>query len=99
MQQDNRSDAAEHTLKILVIHGAEGEDPVDASILLEGQEMLTCGNLPAACLLLMGIIYALNLAYPPKLRYTFEAFQKLLLELDRVKLSPKLQNLKVKLLS
>ncbi|XP_029915206.1 uncharacterized protein LOC115364767 isoform X2 [Myripristis murdjan] len=97
---DNHSDAAEHTLKVLVVHGAEGEHPVDVSILLEGQDILpACGDTAKACMLLMGLIYALNLAYPTALRYTFEAFQKLFLELDAVKLSPKLQTLKVKLLS
>ncbi|XP_077416620.1 uncharacterized protein LOC144048478 isoform X2 [Vanacampus margaritifer] len=38
-QQENRSDAAEHTLKVLVVHGAEGDNPVDVSILLEGQDI------------------------------------------------------------
>ncbi len=34
MQEDTRSNAAEHILKILVVHGADREDPVDVSILL-----------------------------------------------------------------
>lgn len=95
--EDNRSDVTEHLLKILVIHGAEGEDPVDVSILLDGAEILPgCCNTPKACALLMGLIYALNLAYPLSLRYTFEVFQKLFLELDVIKLSPKVQALKSK---
>ncbi|KAG9275705.1 sterile alpha motif domain-containing protein 3-like isoform X2 [Astyanax mexicanus] len=98
--EDNRSDVTEHLLKILVIHGAEGEDPVDVSILLDGAEILPgCCNTAKACALLMGLIYALNLAYPLSLRYTFEVFQKLFLELDVIKLSPKVQALKSKLLS
>ena len=75
-------------LKILVIHEANGEDPVDVS----------CGSTAKACTLLMGLIYALNLAYPPALCYTF-VFQKLFLELDEIKLSLKVQALKLKLLS
>ncbi len=47
----------------------------------------------------MGLIFALNLAYPPTLSYTFEVFQKLLLDLDAVKMTPKVQSLKLKLLS
>uniref|UniRef100_A0A3Q3DWE5 Uncharacterized protein n=1 Tax=Hippocampus comes TaxID=109280 RepID=A0A3Q3DWE5_HIPCM len=40
-----KSNAAEHTLKILVVHGAEGEDPVDVSVLVEAQEILpACGD-------------------------------------------------------
>lgn len=100
MQQDNDdSDVTGHVIKILVMHGADGEEPVDASIILEGMEMLSgCRNYTNACLLLMGLVYALNIAYPKKLRYTFEVFQKLFLELDGIKLSPKVHALKVKLL-
>lgn len=98
MQEDNRSDTTQHTLKILVVHGADGKDPVDVSIILEGKEILPgCHNTAKACALLMGLIYALNLAYPRALRYTFEVFQKLFLELDVIKLSPKVQALKSKL--
>ncbi|KAE8278979.1 hypothetical protein D5F01_LYC22561 [Larimichthys crocea] len=99
-QQDNRSDVTVHIVKVLVIRGADGEDPVDASIILEGMEMLSgCRNTANACVLLMGLVYALNLAYPTTLCYTFEAFQKLFLDLDGIKLSPKVHTLKVKLLS
>ncbi|KAL7846617.1 hypothetical protein SRHO_G00215970 [Serrasalmus rhombeus] len=97
---NNRSDVTEHILKILVIHGADGEDPVDVSILIDGAEILPgCCNTAKACALLMRLIYALNLVYPPTLRYTFEVFQKLFLELDVIKLSPKAQALKLNLLS
>lgn len=99
MQEDSQSDVSNHTLKILVVHGAD-EDPVDVSILVEGHEILPgCKSTAKACSLLMGLIYALNLAYPPTLRYTFEVFQELLLELDGVKLSPKINNLKLTLFS
>lgn len=99
MQEESRSDVSNHILKILVVHGAD-EDPVDVSILVEGHEILPgCNSTAKACSLLMGLIYALNLAYPPTLRYTFEVFQKLLLELDGFKLSPKVNTLKLKLLS
>ncbi len=85
----------QHTLNILIVHGADGKDPVDVSIILEG---LGCHNTAKACALLMGLIYALNLAYPRALHYTFEVFQKLFLELDVIKLSPKVQALNSKLL-
>ncbi|CAL8242066.1 unnamed protein product [Merluccius merluccius] len=97
--EDSRSDVSNHILKILVVHGAD-EDPVDVSILVEGHEILPgCNSTAKACSLLMGLIYALNLAYPPTLRYTFEVFQKLLLELDGFKLSPKVNTLKLKLMT
>lgn len=89
-----------YVFKVRVIQGADGEDPVEVSIILEGVEILSgCRNTANASLLLMGLVYALNLAYPRTLRYTFEVFQKVFLELDGIKLSPKVHTLKVKLLS
>ncbi|KAL0149651.1 hypothetical protein M9458_055044, partial [Cirrhinus mrigala] len=84
---DNHGDTTLHTLKILVVHGADGKDPVDVSIIPEGKKILPgCHNTAKACALLMELIYALNLTYPRALRYTFEVFQKLFLELDGIKL-------------
>ena len=81
----------------MVVHGDSEEDP-DVSIILEGREMLRgCGNTARACILLLGLIYALNLAYPKPPRYTFKVFQKLFVELDGMKLTPKVQALKSKL--
>ncbi|XP_046692711.1 uncharacterized protein LOC124377327 [Silurus meridionalis] len=55
----------QHILKILVVYGAGVEDSVDVSVILEGREILPgCHNVAKACALLMGLIYALNLAYP-----------------------------------
>lgn len=100
VQTDSRSDAARHILKLMVVRGADEEDPADVSVLLEGHEMVPgCGSTAKACTLLMGLICALNLAHPPTLRYTFELFQKLFLELDGSRLSPKVHALKLKLLS
>lgn len=86
-------------MKILVIHNPTAEeDPADISIVIEGNEVLRCENRSKACMLLMGVIYALNLQYPKELKYTFEVFQKLFLELDSLKLLQKVQNLKTKLM-
>ena len=99
MQEDSRIYVSNHILKILAVHGAD-EDPVDVSILVKGHEILPgCNSTAKACSLLMGLIYALVLAYPPTLHETFEVFQKLLLELDGFKLTPKVNTLKLKLLS
>lgn len=84
---------------MILVHGNGDGEPV-VSIVLEGSKVLSkCENTAKACSLLMGLIYALNLQYPSKLKYTFEVFQKPFLELDGLKLSPKVQSLKNKLLA
>ncbi|TWW77734.1 hypothetical protein D4764_12G0011240 [Takifugu flavidus] len=86
--------------KIYSIRTGPAEDPDDVSIVMEGMEVLTAlGTFPRAGSMLVGLIYAGTLAYPKELRYTSEVFQKVLLELDCSKLSPKVNSLKNKLLA
>lgn len=96
-------DCSNHMMKITVIHpnvAQENQDPLYMSVIIEGTEVLEdCGSVTNACLLLMGVIYAVNLSYPLKLKYTFEVFQKLFLELDILKMSAKVQSLHKKLLA
>ncbi|XP_073469533.1 uncharacterized protein [Aquarana catesbeiana] len=65
-----------------------------ATILVEGTKILERYNISRCCAMLMGIIYALNLCYPKELKYTFEVFQKLFLELDGMKACSKVMSLK-----
>ena len=37
--------------------------------------------------MLFGVIYALNLSYPSELKYTFDALQKLLMEMEPKKMT------------
>lgn len=76
--------------------GAEpGDNPEDVGIILEGVEVLSdLGNVPFAVAMLFALVYALNLSYPAELKYTFEALQKIIMELDGNRLSRKLQVLK-----
>jgi len=53
-----------------------------------------CKSTTKACPLLMGLIYALNCAYPPILCYTFKVLSELLLEMDQFKLYTKENTLK-----
>ena len=76
-KEADRHENTHHILKVLVVHAAIDEDPVDVSIIIEGNEVLIkCDNTAKACTLLIGLLYALNLEYPAKLKYTFEVFQK-----------------------
>ncbi|KAG1940743.1 interleukin-1 receptor accessory protein-like 1-A [Pimephales promelas] len=71
-------------MKVLVIHNPTAEeDPSDVLVVIEGNKVLTgCGNKTTACILLMGLMYALNLEYPKTLKYTFDMFQKLSVSLS-----------------
>uniref|UniRef100_A0A3B5B7Q7 Uncharacterized protein n=1 Tax=Stegastes partitus TaxID=144197 RepID=A0A3B5B7Q7_9TELE len=74
--------------------------PEDVGIVIEGMEVLhELTSVASACALLLGLIYALNLAYPKPLRFTFEVLQKILMQLYRHKMSPKVHNLYCKLQS
>uniref|UniRef100_A0A3Q3G564 Uncharacterized protein n=1 Tax=Labrus bergylta TaxID=56723 RepID=A0A3Q3G564_9LABR len=93
-------DLAVQSMKRYRIKTNVSEDPEDIGIVVYGVKALTAlKNFPRACSMLVGLTYAVDLAYPKELRYTFEVFQKLLLELDSSKLSPKVTSLKNKLLA
>lgn len=98
--EDDREAHRDEAMKVLVIHDPMAEeDPADVAILIEGNQVLNrCGNRTMACVMLMGLIYALNLQYPTSLKYTFDVFQKLVLELDGAKLLKKVHTLKTKLM-
>lgn len=98
--EDECEDHSDQTMKVIVIHNVMAEeDPAEMSVVIECNQVLTqCGNWTKACMLLMGLIYALNLEYPKTLKNTFEVFQKLFLELDGAKLLKKVYSLKSKLM-
>ncbi|XP_034066780.1 dynamin-like isoform X2 [Gymnodraco acuticeps] len=97
---DNSSQTAmaETVFGIFVIRheGAEpGYDPENVGIILEGLEVLDeLGNVSFAVAMMFALVYALNLSYPPELKFTFEALQKIMMELDGNRLSTKGQVLK-----
>ncbi|KAL1269169.1 hypothetical protein QQF64_031458 [Cirrhinus molitorella] len=67
----------------------------NTSIILEGVIVMEdLENLPDAMCLLFGLIYALNLEYPPQLKNTFDFIQRVFLSLGHKSLKPKLQSLK-----
>ncbi|KAI5614746.1 sterile alpha motif domain-containing protein 3-like [Silurus asotus] len=75
-----------------------GNSPKNIGIVIEGVEVITgLGDIARAFSVLLGLTYMLNLDYLRQLKYTFEVFQKLFLELDDSKLSNKVQSLKSKL--
>ncbi|XP_035852565.1 uncharacterized protein LOC118494118 [Sander lucioperca] len=81
------------TMAVFVIR--EEEDPLqppqDVGVVIEGVEVLN--KLPSvthAWAMLFGLIYALNLSYPGELKYTFDALQKIFMEIEPKTMSVKL---------
>lgn len=92
--------SAELMIYLLPNPEASTADPTDVGIVIEGIPVLTnLGDLSRACCHLLGLTYVFDLKYPPKLKHSFEVFQKVLLELDSLHLSPKVQRLKKCLLA
>ncbi|XP_076734908.1 uncharacterized protein LOC143414440 [Maylandia zebra] len=87
-EEELNADLAMQIMKIAII----GHGP--ATIIVEGSKILERIDVARSCALMMGVIYALNLTYPKQLKFTFEVFQKLCLELDGQKASSKVMNLK-----
>ncbi|KAJ7996463.1 hypothetical protein DPEC_G00237330 [Dallia pectoralis] len=99
---ENLEELQQFTMAIIVIpkSGASTSNSPKIGIVIEGMEVITgLGDIARACSVLLGLTYALNLNYPRQLKYTFEVFQKLFLELVDSKLSNKVQSLKSKLLA
>ncbi|KAM6920120.1 uncharacterized protein PEZ65_012164 [Lycodopsis pacificus] len=78
------------------------QQPDAVGIIINGTPVLTgLDSMSRACCLLLGLTYALNLDYPPKLAKTFEVFQRLFVGLDMMQPKPtsKYISLKNKLLT
>ncbi|KAF7649658.1 hypothetical protein LDENG_00137900 [Lucifuga dentata] len=83
---------------VIRYEGTEPSEPLSGvRVTIEGVEVLQDLR-DAACAVLLGPIYSLNLSYPKDLKYTFEALRRLFMEPDGNKLSTKVQALKNKLL-
>ena len=93
------ADVAGTTMAIYTVQ-AEGDDHdgpgglfADVGMVLEGVKVLNnLKSINHACVMLYGLIYALNLSYPKNLKYTFEAYQKILMDLESSKPSPKYEH-------
>ncbi|CAI5692184.1 unnamed protein product [Oreochromis niloticus] len=98
-QLDDEEQFPEEVVKIVVTRRAAVSLPAVAKIVIEGTAVLEDLDVPRACALMMGLICALNLSYPKQVKNTLEVLQKVFLELDGLKASPRVMSLKYKLLS
>lgn len=80
------------TMGIFLIKHTADNEAHDVGIVLEGVAVLQdLNSVDFATSMLFGLIYALNLQYPTKLRFTYEIYQKLFIDLDAGELSIKAQ--------
>lgn len=88
----------ETTMGIYVVKHEATSRPDDIGIVLEGLPVLQdLDSVALAVAMLFGLMYVINLNYPDDLRYSFEAFQKIVMELEGTVLSKKVQVLKNRL--
>ncbi|ROJ66248.1 Transcription initiation factor TFIID subunit 6 [Anabarilius grahami] len=74
------------------------QPPHQVGIVIEGVKVLNdVPSVPHACAMLFGHIYVLNLSYPSELKNTFEALQKIFMEVEPKKMARKVFSLSVKL--
>ncbi|XDV39051.1 hypothetical protein PO909_008346 [Leuciscus waleckii] len=83
---------------IYVIRSDGDQEPEDVGVVIEGIKVLSnLGSVIMGFVMLFGLIYALDLSFPDNLKYTFEFFQKVIMNMDGHKLNAKIQQLKIKL--
>ncbi|KAK0130576.1 hypothetical protein N1851_035191 [Merluccius polli] len=72
--------------------------PMDIGLVVDGVEVLNdLSSIASSCAMLFGLTYALNLSYPVELKYTFETFQKIIMDIESRQMSRRIQNLSAKL--
>uniref|UniRef100_A0A8D0ADG8 Uncharacterized protein n=1 Tax=Sander lucioperca TaxID=283035 RepID=A0A8D0ADG8_SANLU len=93
--EDAESDLATTVMGIYVIQRDGDQEPEDVGVVIEGIKVLSnLGSVIMGFVMLFGLIYALDLNFPDNLKYIFEFFQKIIMNLDGHKLNAKIQQLK-----
>ncbi|XP_041851074.1 uncharacterized protein LOC121646244 [Melanotaenia boesemani] len=99
VQATDNEDVFTKGMKAGIVLVKEGEDIIDVSVVLE-EAVFLCDlrDVPNAVAMLMGLLFALNIDYPKKLRYTFEVIQKVLMNIGGGQCSSLVHGLRNRLL-
>ncbi|XP_063058544.1 uncharacterized protein LOC134463980 [Engraulis encrasicolus] len=85
-------------MAIFVLRDDDLSPPQDITLVIDGVEVLNnLVSIASACAMLFGLTYAVNLSYPLELKYTFETFQKIIMDIESRQMSKRVQNLSAKL--
>ncbi|KAG9267237.1 hypothetical protein AMEX_G7742 [Astyanax mexicanus] len=96
--EEAEGDITATVMGIYSIRSQGHQEPDDVGVVIEGVKVVhNISTVINAFIVLFGLIYALDLAYPDSMKYTFEFVQKILMNLDGHKLNVKIQQLKIKL--
>lgn len=75
--EDAERDITTTVMGIYTVRRDGHEEPEDVGVVIEGIKVLNnLGSVTTGSIVLFGLIYALDLAFPKNLKYTFEFFQK-----------------------
>ncbi|KAM9480743.1 uncharacterized protein Hap1MRO34_008664 [Clarias gariepinus] len=101
-QDMQENDVMQRETMAIFVTGREDafQPPKDIKIVIDGTQVLNeVPSVVTAVAMFFGLIYALNLKYPPNLQYTLEFVQKVLMELGGKKMSQKIHRLSTQLYS
>jgi len=73
------------------------QPPHDIGVVIDGEVLNGLQSVAHACAMLLGLIYALNLSYPSELKHTFDALQKIFMEIEAKKMTRRVCTLSLKL--
>lgn len=96
-QKDQAKQELESTIMAVFVfreNPSLAEQPRDIGVIIDGVEVLNgLPSVTAGVVMLFGLCYALNMEYPQGFRFTFEALQKILMELGSNKMTSKIRKL------
>ena len=93
-QKEQVEEALGSSTMVIFVFRESLDTPTDIGIIIDGVEVINeLPSVASGVVILFGLCYALNMEYPEGFRFTFEAIQKILMELGSNKMTPKMRKL------